>query len=279
MTARSEHSARGPRVVAMGDSITLGIGDGTVPGIGAGWAAHVAHAIGASSYTNLAENGTRARSLGVSQLPTGLMQRPDVVLLTVGGNDVLRGDFSPPEITERVADAITRLRRPGREIVMISLDKIAAFDVLGRRVSAVMSRRIGQANGALGMAAAGTDVHWINGAEVFAHLGEAAWHIDRIHPSPAGHRALAEAALRALAAKYPQVKDINTAGARPSLLARCWWLTRQGLPWLAKRSHDLIPHMAQVVTHELLEERRAKAVTFADSWRGSAVVGWRREVR
>lgn len=263
MTARSQGKARGPRVVALGDSITLGIGDATVQGVGAGWAAHVAHAIGASSFTNLAENGTRARSLGISQLPTGLMQRPDVVLLTVGGNDVLRGDFSPPEITAHVADAVARLRRPGREIVLIGLDRIAAFDALGRRVSTVMARRVGQVNGALGMAVAGTDVHWVNGAAVFAGLGPAAWHIDRIHPSPAGHRALAESVLRVLAGRYPQVRAIDAPGARPSLLARAWWLTRQGLPWIAKRSRDLIPQMAQVVTHELLEEHRAKVRTRA----------------
>jgi lysophospholipase L1-like esterase len=259
----ARRARRGPSVVALGDSITLGIGDGLTPGIGAGWAAHVAHAIGASAFTNLAANGTRARTIGTSQVPTGLMQRPDLVLLTVGGNDVLRGDFSPSEITENVSDVIARLSRPGRQIVMISLDRIAAFDVLGQRVSTVMARRIGQANGALGMAVAGTEVHWINGAEVFARLGPSAWHIDRIHPSPAGHRALAEAALVRLAGTYTQVAAIEPPGASPSLASRAWWLARQGLPWIAKRSRDLIPQVAQVVTHELLEERRAKMRTRA----------------
>lgn len=253
----------GPRVVALGDSVTLGVGDSPVPGIGAGWAAHVAHALGASSFTNLAENGTRARGLGVSQVPTGLMDRPDVVLLTVGGNDVLRGDFSPTEITSTVADAIARLGRPGREIVVLSLDKIAIFDVLGRHVSIVMARRVAQANAALSAAVKGTCVRWIDGASVVAPLGEAAWHIDRIHPSPAGHRALAAAALKALSPVLPQVYPIVEPGVRPSLAMQAWWLARQGLPWIAKRSRDLLPQVAQVVTHELLEERRARVRTAA----------------
>jgi len=126
-----------------------------------------------------------------------------------------------------------------------------------------MARRVGEANGAIGMALAGTNVHWINGAEVFARLGDSAWHIDRIHPSPAGHRALAEAAVRALAPRYYLVENIVAPGKRPALPQRAWWLFRQGLPWIAKRSRDLIPHMAQVVTHELLEERRAKLRTNA----------------
>jgi lysophospholipase L1-like esterase len=262
-------AALGPRVVALGDSVTLGIGDSAVPGIGAGWAAHVAHALGASSFANVAENGTRARGLGANQVPTVLMQLPDLVLMTVGGNDVLRGDFSPDEITARVADAIARLSRPGREIVVLSLDKIAIFDLLGRHVSIVMARRVALANAALAVAVTGTGVRWIDGASVVAPLGEAAWHIDRIHPSPAGHRALAAAALDVLSPVFAQVHPIVEPGARPSLATRAWWLARQGLPWIAKRSRDLLPQVAQVVTHELLEERRARVRTAAPSLGGT----------
>ena len=254
---------RGPRVVALGDSITLGIGDSPLEGIGAGWAAHVAHALGASTYVNLAANGTRARSLGTSQVPTGLMHRPDIVLMTVGGNDVLRGDFSPSEITEKVSDALARLRRPGRQIVMIGLDRIALFSLLGDHVSKVMARRVGQTNGALDTAVAGTGVVWINGAEVFTRVGEAAWHIDRIHPSPLGHRALAAEAIKALDGAFTQVNEIVEPGGRPTVPAQAWWLARRGLPWIAKRSRDLIPQVAQVVTHELLEKRRSRVRALA----------------
>jgi lysophospholipase L1-like esterase len=239
--------------------VTLGIGDSTVPGIGAGWAAHLAHAVGASEFVNLAANGTRARDLGATQIPSALMMRPDIVLLTVGGNDVLRGDFCPAEITAHVKDALERLERPGREIVMIGLDSIAAFAVLGHRVSTVMGRRIGQANAAIGAAVAGTRVHLIDGAEVFGRLGDMAWHIDKIHPSPEGHRALTVEALRHVSQKFVQAAPISVAGPAPSLISRAWWMTHNGVPWVAKRSRDLLPQMARVVAHELLEERRSKA--------------------
>lgn len=254
----AERSTRGPRVVALGDSVTLGVGDSTLPGIGAGWAAHVAHALGASEFVNLAANGTRARDLGATQVPSALMARPDVVLMTVGGNDVLRGDFCPAEITAHVRDALERLERPGREIVVIGLDRIAAFSVLGRRVSTVMARRVGQANAAISAAVAGTRVHLIDGGDVFGRVGTIAWHIDRIHPSPAGHRALTAEALWHVSRRFPHPAPIEPAGAPPSLISRAWWMTHNGVPWIAKRSRDLLPQMALVVTHELLEERRSK---------------------
>ena len=254
----TERSTRGPRVVALGDSVTLGIGDSMHAGCGAGWAAHVAHALGAAEFVNLAANGIRARDLGATQIPSALMARPDVVLLTVGGNDVLRGDFCPPEITLHLRDALERLERPGREIVIIGLDRITAFSVLGRRVSTVMGRRIGQANGAIGAAVAGTRVHLIDGADVFARMGQASWHIDRIHPSPEGHRALTVEALWCVSQSFAQVAPIVPAGAPLSLISRARWMTHNGVPWIAKRSRDLLPQMARVVTHELLEERRSK---------------------
>jgi len=258
-THAAERPTRGPRVVALGDSITLGVGDSTQAGVGAGWAAHLAHAVGASEFVNFAANGVRARDLAATQIPSALMARPDIVLITVGGNDVLRGDFCPAEITAHLKDALERLERPGREIVMIGLDSIAAFSVLGRRISTVMGRRIGLANAAIVAAVAGTRVHLIDGAEVFGRLGDIAWHIDRIHPSPEGHRALTVEALNRLSHRFVQAAPIGDAGPAPSLISRAWWMTHNGVPWVAKRSRDLLPQMARVVTHELLEERRSKA--------------------
>lgn len=247
---------RGPRVVALGDSITLGVGDHERGDVPCGWAAHVAHCLGASSFVNLAANGTRARTLAATQLPRALVELPDIVLMTVGGNDVLRGDFQADEVRDRVADVIARLERPGRVILLLTIDRVRLFAVLGKRVDAVMARRVRQLNQALLDAVAGTSVTVLDGAAVFASAGSDAWHVDRIHPSARGHRVLAAAALEALAGSHPQIAPIPQAGPSPHLPARLWWLLRQGLPWVAKRSRDLIPQVATVVAHELIVERR-----------------------
>jgi lysophospholipase L1-like esterase len=102
----------------MGDSIAVGVGE-LEPGTPrAGFAAHVAHALDASMYVNVAANGARAAHVAREQLPNALMARPDVVLISVGGNDVLRGDFDPRQVRDDLASTLIRLQRPGRRIIV-----------------------------------------------------------------------------------------------------------------------------------------------------------------
>ncbi|WP_156162343.1 GDSL-type esterase/lipase family protein [Demequina iriomotensis] len=248
----------GPRIVALGDSITLGVGDGVQRAWGeVGWAAHTAHALGAASFLNLAANGVRAREMLESQVPRARAASPDVVLLTVGGNDVLRGDFSPRDVEDALGAAVDALAAPGRRILTVSLDRIGLFELAPRRVAEAMARRIGEANAAIARAVAGTDVEVIDGATLLASLGRRAWHIDRIHPSPQGHRALAGAAAARLAADWARVAPVPEPPQPPGRAAVAAWLAVNGVPWALKRSRDLIPQVTMVVARELREERRA----------------------
>ena len=246
----------GPRVVAMGDSITLGVGDGIEDSWGrVGWAAHVAHATGATAFLNLAANGVRARDLA-SQLPDALTERPDVVLCTVGGNDALRGDFDAAEVERCTRETLTTLACEKRTVMLATIDRIGLFDLLPRAIADVMARRAHAVNTALRAAAAPTGAVVLDGAVIFAAAGSSAWHIDRIHPSQRGHRALAAAAVGKLAPRWPQLAAISPAAATPALHARLWWLTQRGLPWAARRSRDLLPQVVGVIANEL---RAAKA--------------------
>lgn len=247
----------GPRVVALGDSITLGVGDATVPRCAAGWAGLAAAALGASSFTNLAVNGARARDVLAHQVEAASACAPDLVLLTVGGNDVLRGDFSPEEVERCVGGVVERLGAPGRLVVAASLDRIRLFDLAPSRVAEAMARRIARANAALARAYVGRALV-IDGATLLASQGRRAWHIDRIHPSPAGHRALAAAAVAAVAPHWTARAPLPPCPPPPGRAAAMAWLTVNGVPWAAKRSRDLLPQVAMVVARELAAERRGR---------------------
>jgi lysophospholipase L1-like esterase len=251
--------ATGPTVVAIGDSLTLGVGDGTQDSCGdVGWAAHTARALGARTFVNLAANGTRARDLAPRQLGAAIAASPDVILATAGGNDVLRGDFDPAEVERELSAALQALARPDRHIVLVTIDRIGLFDAFPGAIGDVMARRVALANGAIRAAAATVGATVVDGAAVFRLAGHRAWHIDRIHPSAYGHRQIAWTALAALSPQWCAVAPIPAAPAPPRLRERAWWLVRKGAPWAAKRSRDLIPQIAQVVTHELLEDRRMR---------------------
>jgi lysophospholipase L1-like esterase len=250
---------RRPTVVAIGDSITLGVGDTAQgPGGDLGWAAHVARALGARAFINLAQNGTRARDLWADQLPAALEWRPDIALLTVAGNDVLRGDFSAEEVRSATADAIRALRTAGAVVVLASLVPMRLLDILPSSVANVMNARVARANDALVAAADEAGARVIDGAAVVRLQGDSAWHVDRIHPSPIGHRAVATRAL-GLLPEFAQRSEIAPASPGPGRAATALWLARCGVPWIAKRSRDLIPQVAAVVARDLREARRAEA--------------------
>jgi hypothetical protein len=103
----------------------------------------------------------------------------------------------------------------------------------------------------------------VDAAQAIAPAGARAWHVDRVHPSPAGHRKLALAAGRALvdapltgaartealAARLPEAPD------PPSVWQRLAWLVTAGLPWCARRGRDFLPGLLRAVVHDLRAER------------------------
>ncbi|WP_188192106.1 SGNH/GDSL hydrolase family protein [Nonomuraea sp. SYSU D8015] len=81
------------RIAALGDSVTVGLGD-SVPG--RGWAGFLAEALAPAELSNLAVCGARVADVVRGQLPRALALRPSVATVLVGVNDTLRGDFAPP---------------------------------------------------------------------------------------------------------------------------------------------------------------------------------------
>ena len=91
------------RFAALGDSITVGMGD---PAPGRGWAALLASTLPQPELHNLATLGALAADVERVQLPAATALRPDVASVVVGINDTLRGDFDP----ERTGLSLERVK-------------------------------------------------------------------------------------------------------------------------------------------------------------------------
>ena len=100
----------------------------------------------------------------------------------------------------------------------------------------------------------------MDAAEAIAPAGEKAWHVDRVHPSPAGHRQLALGVADELARLDPQYAPARAARLPaapdpPSARQRLVWLVRAGLPWCVRRGRDFVPGLLRSVVQDLRAER------------------------
>ncbi|MGI5188470.1 SGNH/GDSL hydrolase family protein [Promicromonospora sp. CA-289599] len=268
---------RGFRLVALGDSITVGVGDTVGPDAvhGPGWAAHLATVLGAETFINLATEGARSRDVVGTQLTAALALRPHLATVLVGGNDVLRSDFDARHTLADLHRTVGELCRAGTDVVLVLLPVIGLFELCPRLVRRVMRRRVASINAAVEEVASSAPgwVVVVDAARGIAPAGSRAWHIDRVHPSPLGHRTLALSAASALStgpgsengvvhatSSITYTTPFSSAEARgrlpvapepPSVVERVVWLLRAGLPWCVRRGRDFLPGLLRAVVHDV----------------------------
>src|SRR5262249_54931827 len=106
---------------ALGDSITLGLGDPLPGGGWRGWASLLAEGLPAASFHNRATPGAQTVHVGSDQLPRALALRPDVASVVVGVNDTLRAGFDPVRIEAALAHVVGSLRDAGAVVLTMRL--------------------------------------------------------------------------------------------------------------------------------------------------------------
>jgi lysophospholipase L1-like esterase len=245
----------GPVMVALGDSITSGVGDVVGPDSvhGPGWAAHLASLLGTAGFTNLARDGARASTVVDTQLDAALALGPDLATLVVGGNDALRSDFSPQDVAVHLDRAIGALHARGAAVVLATLPAVGLFELFPGRVRRVMRDHIDAVNSVVRSSAARsagsgrTTLFDVGGT--LQTLGVRTWHVDRVHPSPTGHRYIAAGACLRLAGGDlgAHLDRLPAPPAPPSALARTGWLAVAGLPWLVRRGRDFLPGLLRAL--------------------------------
>ncbi len=130
---------------ALGDSITLGLGDPAPGGGWRGWAVFLAEGLPGGQLHNLATTGAQAADVERSQLPRALELRPDVASVVVGINDTLRRGFDPVRVHDALAHVIGSLSAAGAVVLTMRLPDPGRMLGMPTALARPLARRISRA--------------------------------------------------------------------------------------------------------------------------------------
>lgn len=245
-------------LVVLGDSTAVGMGDPLPAGGWRGFGPLLAAALGAPGevrYNNLSAIGARMTDLRHRQLPRAMAAQPDVAVILAGMNDTLRSDFDGRALRDDLDVTVTALRGSGAVVLVTRYHEHGRVFRLPGPLRRALHHRIEALNHAADHVVAHRgalclDLHLISGT-----YETAAWSVDRLHPSELGHRMLAAGyaellAGAGLAVPYP-VGRTCSGGRQLTVAHHIGWLLFRGVPWLARRGRDLIPHAAGLVLRDL----------------------------
>src|SRR5262249_55576514 len=134
------------RIVTLGDSITLGMGDPAPGGGWRGWTQLLADGLIDPEAHNLAVIGAQAKHVERDQLPTALELPPDIAGVVVGINDTLRGGFDPARTGRSVARTVSALRASGATVLTMRLPDPARMFGLPAGLARPFTGRIAAVN-------------------------------------------------------------------------------------------------------------------------------------
>ncbi|WP_327683489.1 SGNH/GDSL hydrolase family protein [Kitasatospora sp. NBC_00458] len=244
------------RFVALGDSLTEGIGDPIADGW-RGWAALLARSPAppraAVEFTNLARSGALTTDLTAEQLPAALALRPQLAAVVAGGNDTLRSGFDVARTARALDTVLGRLTDGGALVLTACLPDPGTLLRLPGPLARPLARR---------MRAVNTVVHSLSARHggVHLHIADLPWtaerqllSVDRLHPSAEGHHLIARAFHGLLAeagrplGPAPVPEPVEPP---PGTLADVWWMATRGTRWVVDRSTDLLPGLLALAAVE-----------------------------
>jgi lysophospholipase L1-like esterase len=239
---------------ALGDSITLGIGDRGPERAWRGWAALLAEGLTEPRLHNLATSGAQVADVERDQLPRALELRPEVASVIVGINDTLRSSFSPRRIARSAEHTVGALRSAGAEVLTLRLPDPGLMLGLPAALSRPLARRIQIVNTIMDEVSAQFGALVFDAASDPETYDRRMWSVDRMHPSERGHRLIASRFYDQLAAAGMLLgarPEAEPSSPPPTRRAQAAWMATKGTGWVIRRSTDLVPYLVFMGLREL----------------------------
>ncbi|MGH2711886.1 MAG: SGNH/GDSL hydrolase family protein [Actinomycetota bacterium] len=219
------------RFVAVGDSMTEGVGDPVRGGGLRGWADRLAESLRAADdsliYVNLAKRGLKTAEVRETQLRAAMDLEPDLASVLVGMNDLLDPGFDHSRYGEEFDSMVKPLTESGTLVLTATFPDITTFSPLPKRFTAGIQARLHAASDVVREVSERRGTLMLDEDALPAPLEREILSVDRLHPSPRGHVLIAQLFVRALeehsGVRIPQPKEENLAGK----LTQARWLLRQ----------------------------------------------------
>jgi lysophospholipase L1-like esterase len=223
--------------VALGDSLTEGVGDIQTDGRPRGWADRFADEIalrqGGLRYANLAVRGKITSEVVTTQLRPAIALAPDLASVVVGMNDMIRPRVNLARVCQLFDYLVASLARTGAVVLTATLPDPGPISPLPAPVRRRFTERIRRFNEHVHRSAERHDAHCLDLAG-FASRDAAGWSEDRLHPGPYGHQRLADEFLHLLTGKRSEtvLDPPVVVSASQGIRDQVQWVLHKAGPWL-----------------------------------------------
>ena len=249
---------------ALGDSITLGLGDPVPSGGWRGWAVFLAEGLPGGQLHNLATTGAQAADVERSQLPRALELRPDVASVVVGINDTLRRGFDPARVHDALAHVVGSLGAAGAVVLTMRLPDPGRMLGMPTPLARPLGGRIRELNQIMDQLAAQLGTLHFDAAEDSQVYDRCMWSVDRLHPSERGHRHIACRFHDQLAAHGHPVgprPGPEPTSPPPTRRDEFTWMATKGTKWVLRRCTDLLPYLVAMAVRDCFRGPRQEPPT------------------
>jgi lysophospholipase L1-like esterase len=202
--------------VALGDSLTAGVGDADRDGRRIGWAQRLADILSVRTavrctLTNLAADGATVSQVLTEQLPAAAAARPDLLSVTVGMNDIRARGFDELSFKAGLGQLFEALAATEATVVTCTLPDITAIMTLAPEMADLARERTRLASDIIREQAESYRAICLDAWSLPGITDPDLYSPDRVHPNSRGHQLMAAAFADKLAPRWSSAQPGGAA--------------------------------------------------------------------